>query len=278
MWTVYMYKFPNNKIYIGRTKDWKARVRTGYGNTFVGKAISEFGWDNVEKIVLDVVGTVEEADRLERYYIQKYKSLDLEYGYNMTIGGSGGGVIGKYKKPMSEEAKRKSGERLREYNKTRVITDEYRRKLSESHMGHVVSDETRQKLREANLGKHHSEETRKKISQSSRSSEPDVRAKMSKALKLSGKYRAEKRRATMEERYTEGTHIKQSAESNRKRSETMSGVKKSEIAKQHMRKPKSPEHIEHMREAQRKVAEMRKRAKDLGMTYAEYKKFIETNG
>lgn len=68
---------------------------------------------------------------------------------------------------LSEEQKRK----MSESNKGRVFSEEHKRKLSNAGKGRICSKETRKKLSEANkgqnnwLGKKHSEEAKNKISE-----------------------------------------------------------------------------------------------------------------
>ena len=92
---------------------------------------------------------------------------------------------------------------------------------------------------------------------------------ISDTLKKNAPERIAKKRKTMHERYPNG--LKQTEESNRKRSDALKGKPKSEETKQKMRKPKSPETVEKMRLAQRRSHEARK----LGITYQEYLKQLD---
>ena len=72
---------------------------------------------------------------------------------------------------VSEETKRK----LSESQKGKYISEETRRKVSESRKGHVVSEETRRKLSESHKGRpssfkgcHHSEEAKRKMREAKR--------------------------------------------------------------------------------------------------------------
>lgn len=276
MYTVYKYTFPNGKVYIGRTKtELKRRAgENGYNytlNTLVGKAIFEFGWNNVVKEVLYTVDTVEDADRLERELIEQYNSTDINFGYNMTRGGTGGWSTYANRKPLSDEMRKKIGENSKKCLTGRKVPKEVIEKRSLSLRGHIVTEETREKIRKANTGYKPTEETRKKMSENNGMRRPEVRQKVSESLKKSGKERARKRLQTIQEKYPDG--MKQSEESNKKRSDTLKGRPKSEETKAKMRKPKSPEAVEHMREAQRLSA----KARSLGMTYAEYKALIGNN-
>lgn len=55
-YTVYMHISPNNKKYIGVTKN-KPEKRWGYGNNYKSspmfyKAIKKYGWNNIEHKIL----------------------------------------------------------------------------------------------------------------------------------------------------------------------------------------------------------------------------------
>ena len=89
---------------------------------------------------------------------------------------------------LSDETRRK----MSESKKGRIFSEEHRRKLSESHKGHTVSEETRKKMSEAKkgennplYGKHFSEETRRKISEANKGHtvSEETRRKLSESLK-----------------------------------------------------------------------------------------------
>lgn len=69
-------------------------------------------------------------------------------------------------------------EHIRLHKKGITVTDETRKKMSESHKGRTLSEETRKKMSEAKkgenapfFGKHLSEETRKKLSEAAKKRE-----------------------------------------------------------------------------------------------------------
>ena len=83
----------NGMVYIGQTKQ-KPEKRwlngNGYSaNTPFGKAIAEFGWDNFEHEIIEVLDNPEEADERERYWIKHYHSWVQDpqcNGYNALEG------------------------------------------------------------------------------------------------------------------------------------------------------------------------------------------------
>lgn len=161
----------NNKIYIGQT--WlELHIRMGknggnYSNsTYLYSAINKYGSDNFKYTVLAEVATQEEADILETKYIEQYRSMEKDIGYNIKTGGSAG--------RHSEETKRKIS--ATEMGKTASI--ETRERMSKSQKGLKKPPHTQEwkdansifmKNRHANnvhpmMGKHHSEESKAKIS------------------------------------------------------------------------------------------------------------------
>lgn len=145
---IYQHICPNGKVYIGQTsidpeKRWQ-KGRQYKGSPYFYNAIKKYGWENIKHIILYDGLTKEEADKIEIKLIRQYKEQGISY--NIHEGGGGD-------KPH--------------WTYGRVVTDETRKKMSESHKGYKASEETRAKLRIAlkgkNLGKRHSEETRKKI-------------------------------------------------------------------------------------------------------------------
>ena len=93
IYCIYRHISPNNKSYIGMTKqDPERRWQNGEGyNTqrLFYNAIKKYGWDNFSHEILEENLTHDEACVREQYYINYYKSNQEEYGYNITSGGDG---------------------------------------------------------------------------------------------------------------------------------------------------------------------------------------------
>lgn len=99
---VYMYKFPNGKVYIGVTNNEKRR-RSNHHSVYVSKnngktsqpfynALIFYGWNNVEYRIICRCRSYCVALQMEKNYIKKYRSY-IGYsdsnGYNSTLGGEG---------------------------------------------------------------------------------------------------------------------------------------------------------------------------------------------
>lgn len=92
-WCVYIHTCPNNKKYIGITKDtkrrWGSMGQEYHSCKSFYYAIRKYGWINIKHDILHNNLSKEEAEQLEIECIKKYKTTNLQYGYNMTSGGSG---------------------------------------------------------------------------------------------------------------------------------------------------------------------------------------------
>lgn len=146
---VYMHTFPNGKRYVGITCCYppNRRWQNGHGYSrqdYLYNAIQKYGWDNITHDVLKKDLTAEEAGTLEQEYIQKYKTYDKEYGYNLTDGGE----VGYH---LSQEHKDKIGKANSGQNN--------------GMYGHEYSEAERSILSKVWRGRKHSEESRKKMSE-----------------------------------------------------------------------------------------------------------------
>jgi group I intron endonuclease len=105
--TIYILKNRvNSKVYIGQTwKTPKDRGDSGYGYKgciYLEYAIKKYGWDQFYYKLLDVCNDQETADYLEQYYIKKYNSVNIQYGYNLKEGGSHGKHSNRTKQKISQ--------------------------------------------------------------------------------------------------------------------------------------------------------------------------------
>lgn len=90
-WLVYKHTSPSNKVYIGITsKSPTDRWASGFGyehQVYFFRAIVKYGWINFKHEVLLEGLTKEEAEAKEVELIAHYKSADLNFGYNIDLGG-----------------------------------------------------------------------------------------------------------------------------------------------------------------------------------------------
>lgn len=158
-WIVYMYTFPNNKRYIGKTcKSLISRQGNNFKRykscTLLWNAIQKYGIESIhQEILFEKDTTTKESCEIEQYYIEFYKTNANKYnnpsfGYNLTSGGDGL----KDWKPSPERY-----QQLCEQLKLNAI----------KNTGSKRSEESKEKMRQAKLGKTRGsmpESQRKKIS------------------------------------------------------------------------------------------------------------------
>lgn len=167
-----------NTKYIGQTLEsfyrrwifhkWNLK-NNKHSNTYLQNAWNKYGSDKflfypLESFDINQKGIVTKykLDELEQYHIKKYDTF--KNGFNLTTGGEKCNM-----NPLSDEAKRKIGEKNRinmfgkkhteetkrlmsESHKRYVKTESHRKHLSESLTGFVRSDEQKEKCRIANQG------------------------------------------------------------------------------------------------------------------------------
>jgi group I intron endonuclease len=99
----------NGKRYIGITnntgKRWYGKGKHYKGCTYFWSAIQKYGWDSFEHNILFYDLTLQEASRLEVFYIEKYRTTEKSFGYNLATGGfSAPTMLGKH---HSEETRKR---------------------------------------------------------------------------------------------------------------------------------------------------------------------------
>lgn len=140
MW--YLYKHTNkinNKSYIGKTENPEKRwANNGYNYKTCPRfwsAIKAYGWDNFSHEILLTCDDSDEINKKEKEYIQKYKTLDLNFGYNLAEGGTGGNVwIGKTQEEKEKYKKERQAETLSR-------GPDWHKKLSKSQLKRWKSEE-----------------------------------------------------------------------------------------------------------------------------------------
>lgn len=215
----------NDKIYVGQTVDRKKRWKNHKIGLNYNKRLSRYlqaAWNKhgAENFVFVILERVEPDRELlnvkEQWWIDKLNTANREHGYNLAP--SAGSALGvkhtdETKQKWSEQ--RKGKKRSAEFALSvslrmtgKIISEETRERLKQSHAGHKHSKETKAKMSEsrkgnkyaagrkqtpeeviirrtANLGKKRSPETKAKMSaaQKGRKLSDEHRAKLSEAAK-----------------------------------------------------------------------------------------------
>lgn len=202
-YVVYIHTFPNGKRYVGITKDVNHRFRNGKGyqnQNVMYSAIQKYGWKNVETTIAFDHLTEQEAKAKEIEYIARFNTTDRTYGYNQTFGGEGGN--GRIE---SEKRKKETGERMSKLHKGVPLSDEHKRKISETLKGKkkFYGEEGRQRIIESNRTRHYSDQTRQKMSQNTKKAmkEKNMSEYLSRKWQENKEERKARLRITMYERY-----------------------------------------------------------------------------
>lgn len=174
----------NNKMYIGQSDDIKRRWRRHktelrhqkHINDHLQNAWNKYGEKAFKFTVLEVVGSTDNLNELERDYIKKFDTF--KNGYNKTLGGESGytSFLGKRHTEESKQKMRvaKLGKKLSAETRAKMSRNskgftgrhsiESRRKMSRKAKGRILSQETIEKIRQKSIGRKHDDETKKKLS------------------------------------------------------------------------------------------------------------------
>ena len=91
-YTVYKLTDPEGKVYIGCTgKPVEQRWLGGSGyrrSVFYRESIQRHGWKNMKKEILCEKLTKEGGEKLEKWFVEYYDSMNPEKGYNRITGGA----------------------------------------------------------------------------------------------------------------------------------------------------------------------------------------------
>ena len=180
-YTVYKHTSPSGKVYIGITGiDPVKRWKQGYShNRHFSMAIKKYGWENISSEIIARNLTQKDACEMEISLIKEYNSANRNYGYNISTGGESG--------RLGVKASKESIEKMRAAKVGKKLTEEHKKKISESEKGKIVSKETREKLRIANTGKKHTEEAKRKLSKIATGRKVSEETKKKKSMMNSGK-------------------------------------------------------------------------------------------
>lgn len=140
-WSVYIHISPSNKYYVGVTsKEPEERWRNGFGyyHQPFYNVVKKYGWDNIQHEVIATNLTEEEAYNFECVLIEKLKSNNRKYGYNITSGGDKGYSNKHTDEWCKQHSKDMSGKGNPMYGKKH--TQETLNKISESRTGKCVGE------------------------------------------------------------------------------------------------------------------------------------------
>lgn len=138
----------NGKTYIGQHKVKSVLKEDGYmGSGLVLKsAIKKYGRKNFEKTYITIAMSQSEANVLEQFYIEEERAKG-KAEYNIMGGGQG------KERKVSERSKQKARENACKYWLGKHLSEEHKRKISESNKGKKLSEKTKRHLSDVRKGK-----------------------------------------------------------------------------------------------------------------------------
>lgn len=185
----------NWKKYVGQHHYHLEKLDSNYhGSGHIIRQIYKKRPHTLKEVYLKTCYTQTELDEWEQYYIKFYDTL-YPNGYNLQEGGGGGVPCEETRRKMSERAKNISDEtrkKISESRKGKHLSEETRKKMSEVQKGRnawnkgkQLSEEHKRKLSEKRKGRHHTEESKKKMSESKKGKKfsEEHRRKLSEAAK-----------------------------------------------------------------------------------------------
>lgn len=152
----------NDKKYIGQTTNKKGvrgsmtldSIKNRYwSNPHFIRSVKLYRIENFERLVIDSAKNQEELDKKEIFYIEKYKTLDYNLGYNIQEGGSHGKHSEKTKRKMSKVRRNKTWEEIFGKEKAKTMKEE----MSENTKKMWEDEEHRKKMSEIRKGKSYEE-------------------------------------------------------------------------------------------------------------------------
>lgn len=153
----------NNKVYIGQSINIERRwtqEKARQVNTYLCHAFNFYGIDNFKFEILEILKNDKNIlDDRERFYIKKYKSNNLHYGYNLTTGGEGCHGFKFTEEQKAEMSRKNSGINSAWYG--RKHTAETRKKMSEA--AKKIDRSNYKGAGNPFYNKHHTEETKEKL-------------------------------------------------------------------------------------------------------------------
>ena len=147
------YCIPTCNWYVGQTIDPERRFKQHINdvinkkdNNIFHRALRKYGLENWVYCVLEDNVLKENLNLKEIEWIEYYDSF--YNGYNLTTGGDTNYIVSEeYRRKLSESRKGKSS-----WNKGISMNEESKKKLSESLKGRVISTETRKRMSESAKG------------------------------------------------------------------------------------------------------------------------------
>lgn len=168
---IYKVVSPSGSVYIGQTKDFKARLcfyrkARCKGQRHLYHSIIKYGWDAhsceiIHRTPSDINQSVLNA--YEILYISQYRSCGVAM-LNIADGGFGGAMPDHIRKAQSERMKGHTpwNKGMKGFRKGYKMTQEHKDKISKANKGRILSDSELHRLRTINIGRANTDEQKAK--------------------------------------------------------------------------------------------------------------------
>jgi group I intron endonuclease len=164
MRTIYLItNVTNQKKYIGQTKNLKRRLKSHFKGSKLrehsfARAIRKYGQENFEVSILEECDD-DTVDSRERYWIEKFNTMNPEFGYNLESGGNACKCISQEAKTKMSNARKawyaalseEEKQAFRAKIKGKKLSNEHKEKLLASVKGIPKSEQHKQKIAIAHL-------------------------------------------------------------------------------------------------------------------------------
>ena len=166
----------NTRKYIGKKASNKFLAERYLGSgKILNQAIEKYGKENFRVKLIEECSSKEQLNEKEKYWIERYNSVNSTEYYNITIGGDGGDTFSN--NPNINDIKNKISKAHlgkvilnkdgKEYHVNKENLEEYLKNGYVLGRGNfIVSDTYKKAQRDRNLGKKRSKETRERMSMS----------------------------------------------------------------------------------------------------------------
>ena len=142
---IYKITNPKGKVYIGRSINIKKRWNEHkYAtNSLIYRSIKKYGYSSHKFEIIQTINEVdhEELNKLEIYYIQLFECCNPKKGLNLI---QGGGRLGFKHSDITIE-KMKKNRKGWQNSLGRILSEDTKKKISNSLKGNIISNTTRQK-------------------------------------------------------------------------------------------------------------------------------------
>ena len=158
MYIIYVHTTPDGRKYVGSTSLEPNKRFNGGKNykccTRFNDAINLFGWDNIHHQILETVEDKETALKREEYYTLLWRTNEPEFGYNIYVGSIPNQESKKKRSEkmkgikQSEESNKKRSEKMKGRKQSEYIKNIISEKLNEFYKNKVFSEDERKQRSE----------------------------------------------------------------------------------------------------------------------------------